>query len=199
MPKRAAKPKDLREACVVEALAIIEADGPEKLSLREVARRLGVSHQAPYRHFQSRDHLLAEIISRGFDAFAAHLEGAPHHADPAAALQSMTGAYLEFAAQHPLHYRLMFGAVLPDAEAHPEMMRKARHTFTLLTDALARLRPQGAEGVALDALFVWSALHGLVAIRQSGAMRKLPLPPAIGDALAPHALRRIAAALAAPH
>lgn len=57
---------DLREACVREALAIITSAGVEKLSLREVARRLGVSHQSPYRHFESRDHVLAEIVRRAF-------------------------------------------------------------------------------------------------------------------------------------
>jgi AcrR family transcriptional regulator len=203
MPKRAAKPKDLREACLQEALAIIESQGAEKLSLREVARRLGVSHQAPYRHFQSRDHILAEIISRGFDAFAAALQTVPRHADPSAALQAMTAAYLDFAALHPLHYRPMFGAVLPDAEAHPAMMSKARHTFTLLTDALTKLPGRGGTAafgqVALDAVFVWAALHGLVAIRQSGAMRKLPLPAAVREGMGAHVLGRIAGALAAPH
>ena len=56
----------MREACVEEALAIVGEAGLEALSLREVARRLHVSHQAPYKHFPSRDHILAEVVGRAF-------------------------------------------------------------------------------------------------------------------------------------
>ncbi|MCG8692745.1 MAG: TetR/AcrR family transcriptional regulator, partial [Minwuiales bacterium] len=74
MAEKKPVPKDLREACVREALAIIDTSGVEELSLREVARRLGVSHQAPYRHFPSRDHILAEIVTRAFESFARYLD-----------------------------------------------------------------------------------------------------------------------------
>ncbi len=73
----------VREACLEEALAIIEESGVEALSLREVSRRLGVSHQAPYRHFTNRDDLLAELLSRCFEVFAAHLEARPRSDHPA--------------------------------------------------------------------------------------------------------------------
>ena len=89
----------VREASVREALAIIEQDGVEKLSLREVARRLGVSHQAPYKYFSTREHLLAEVIGRCFDEFGAQLEAAASgEADLEPALMAMGDRYLEFAA-----------------------------------------------------------------------------------------------------
>ena len=66
MAERSSKSGDLREACVKEALAIIAEGGIDSLSLRDVARRLGVSHQAPYKHFPSRDHILAEVVGRRF-------------------------------------------------------------------------------------------------------------------------------------
>ena len=75
-------PGDLREACLVEAMAIIEQEGLEKLSLREVARRLGVSHQAPYRHYPSRDHLLVEVMRRCFRDFATFLDDRAKEDDP---------------------------------------------------------------------------------------------------------------------
>jgi AcrR family transcriptional regulator len=200
MRQAAARPTDLREGCVREALAIIEAEGPERLSLREVARRLGVSHQAPYRHFPSRDHLLAEIIARGFEAFARHLDARPESADPGADLRAMGEAYLDFARAHPLQYRLIFGAVLPDPARHPEMMRKARHAFALLTEAIDRLSgPAGAaRPVALDALFVWSAMHGLATITQSGALASLDLPAELHAGTVAHVLERIGRALGKP-
>jgi AcrR family transcriptional regulator len=97
-----------------------------------VARRLGVSHQAPYKHYPSRDHLLAEVVRRAFAAFADHLDARPREADAFADLHAMGRAYLDFALRHPLHYRLIFGTPLPDAEAHPEMMSRGRHAFALL-------------------------------------------------------------------
>ncbi len=190
------KPKDLREACVREALAVIEADGVEALSLRDVSRRLGVSHQAPYKHFPSREHILAEIATRAFDAFAAHLENRPRHDDPYADLGEMGRAYLSYARAHPLQYRLMFGGALPEADAHPEMADKARRAFALLRDAIARLPGDRAGGTGdHDALFVWSTMHGLASLFDHCAMDAPDLygntlETAVGETLA-----RIGAAL----
>jgi AcrR family transcriptional regulator len=64
-------PIALRDACIVAAREAIAEHGIEQLSLRDVARRLGVSHQAPYKHYPSRDHLLAEVMRRCFEGFAA--------------------------------------------------------------------------------------------------------------------------------
>ncbi|MEM8551196.1 MAG: TetR/AcrR family transcriptional regulator [Pseudomonadota bacterium] len=71
--KASDRPDNLKEAAISEAFAIIERDGVEKLSLREVARRLGVSHQAPYKHFSSRDHILAAVVARCYRHFAEYL------------------------------------------------------------------------------------------------------------------------------
>jgi AcrR family transcriptional regulator len=66
MKQPRAKTRNLRESCVLEAMAIIGETGIEELSLRDMARRLGVSHQAPYKHYHRLDHLSAEIVSRAF-------------------------------------------------------------------------------------------------------------------------------------
>ncbi len=186
-----------------EALAIIEEAGVEALSLRDVARRLGVSHQAPYKHFPSRDHLLAEIVARAFAAFARHLDARPRSEDPHQDLAAMGRAYLRYATEHPLQYRLMFGTPLPDPDQHPEMMRSAQHAFSLLRGCLVRMEGgrerDGATGAAdLDALFVWSTMHGLASILHSCALDRLELPQGVLAAAVPNALRRIGAALSAP-
>ena len=189
---------DLREACVVEALAIVAESGLHKLSLREVARRLGVSHQAPYKHFASRDHILAEIVRRAFDHFAAALDARVRIADPALDFRSMGLAYLDYALAHPLEYQLMFGAPLPPPERHPEMMRSARHAFCLLRDGLARAAAaKGAAAVDLDAeaMFVWAAIHGLASLLGAQAMAALDLSPAARAQMREHMLERIGAAL----
>lgn len=193
--------RDLKEACVTEAMAIIAAEGLEKLSLREVARRLGVSHQAPYRHFPSRDHILAEIVARAFAAFAAFLDRHPKTDDPDADMARMGEAYLAYAEQNPLAYRLMFGTPLPDWAEHPEMLRQGRHAFSLLCDALARKAARRGqqmreEEILSDALFVWSTLHGLAAIRSSATAEALAIPKPVMEGAAAHALGRIGRALA---
>lgn len=182
------------------ALAIIEREGVEALSLRDVARRLGVSHQAPYRHFPSRDHILAEIVERAFAEFAAHLDARPRGRDAQDDLASMGRAYLGYAAEHPLQYGLMFGTAVPDPAEHPAMMREARHAFSLLREALARAAaergaPATPEALDRDAMFVWATMHGLAGIRTSCAIDTLGLAPAVLAGASAHALNRIALAL----
>ncbi len=196
MTKPKPKPEDLRKACVEEALAIIGESGLEHLSLREVARRLHVSHQAPYKHFRSRDHILAEVVSRAYADFADHLDRRPRSADPNEDMANMGKAYLEYAQHHPLHYRLMFETPLPNPAEHPEMMRRAEHAFSLLREAIARLpgRPPAAP-VDLDALFVWSVMHGLAGILRGDALGGLGIPAPILESAVPFALWRIGMAL----
>ncbi len=182
-------------------MAIIAAEGVEKLSLREVARRLGVSHQAPYRHFPSRDHILAELVARAFAAFAAFLDQHPRTDDPDADMARMGAGYLAYARDNPLAYRLMFGTPLPDWQDHPEMLRQGRHAFSLLCDALrrkaARRGPEkGEEEILRDALFVWSCLHGLAGIRSSDTAAALGIPLPLMEGVGGHVLARIGGALA---
>lgn len=175
-------------------MAIIASDGVEKLSLREVARRLGVSHQAPYKHYPSRDHILAEIVARAFADFAAHLDAHPKSGDPDADMSDMGRAYLSYARTKPLEYRLMFGTPLPDPGEHPEMMRQAKHAFALLCDSLRRKAQERGRAVhddeiVLDALFIWSGLHGLASIQASSAIATLGIDRKLLDASQERLLR----------
>ncbi len=190
------KHKNLREACVSEALKIVEEQGLEKLSLREVARRLGVSHQAPYKHFSSRDHILAEVISRTYNGFAEHLEGRPRSDDLHEDLHNMGVAYLEYALTHPLQYRLMFGTELPDPGAHPDMMKNARYAFSLLRDGVDKLqrhlgRYSDESSTTHDAMFIWSTLHGLAGALQSQAIQTIGLSREELDAAVPEVMERM--------
>ena len=147
--------------------------------MRDVARRLGVSHQAPYKHFASRDHILAEVVSRCFDDFARNLAAARDRAppDPDAMMAALGLAYFDYARAHPLHYRLMFGTPLPSGAKHPEMMASAHRAFDLLRQTVAQMavKSAGAASPSLDALFVWSTIHGLATILQSDALTTLGL------------------------
>lgn len=203
MSKQSTRSRSLREACVKEASSIIAEAGLEQLSLREVARRLGVSHQAPYKHFPTRDHLLAEVVSRAFADFAAYLDHRKLSGNPADDLGSIGQAYVRYAVQNPLQYRLMFGTPLPDPDQHPEMLMNARHAFSTLRKALLQLhaeldRTSSVDELDLEALFVWSAVHGLVSILSTSAITTLAVSPTVLAASASYSLQRIAAAIRTP-
>ena len=187
----------LREACLHEARAVLAEDGPEGLSLRKVARRLGVSHQAPYKHFANKEAILAELVRRAFDAFARHLGALPVTDDPFADLRRIGRAYLGYARDRPLEYRLMFGAPLPDPAAHPELARHATGAFEVLRAAVARAHgPKAApRAVRLDALFIWSTVHGLAGVLEARTSADLDLVDADDAALIDHVLDRIGAGL----
>lgn len=168
---------ELKEACVQAAREVISEQGVEGLSMRDVARRLHISHQAPYRHFPSRDHLLAEIMRRCFEEFANFLDQtAKSHSDDE--LRGMGEAYLAYAARKPLEYRLMFGTPWPEPAAHPELVKYAVHAFDVLRQNLLKKHgsKKGAKKQAeLEAMFIWSALHGLATIEHSNVMQHLVL------------------------
>lgn len=191
---------DLREACVLEAIDIINTCGVEKLSLREVARRLSISHQTPYRHFESRDHLLAEIVRRAYVDLAAALRSVADTEAPAMDAMSMGFAYVRFAATEPLKYRLMFGGSLPDPHLHSDMMLGARDAFEILRRALERIqlaRGEAPKREAIDseALFAWSTLHGVVSLLCADAIETLDLAPGAKEDFVTHALQKIGVSL----
>jgi AcrR family transcriptional regulator len=187
---------NLREACVEEAISIIADVGLASLSLREVARRLGVSHQAPYKHFPSRDHILAEVVGRAFASFSAQLEKHARGSDPYEDLGNLGRSYLDYARKHPLQYQLMFGMPLPDPKKHPDMMIKAEHAFNMLQEAITKLPGHGPDAnIELDALYVWSVVHGLAGLFETGAAKKLGISKAkLADATN-NALSRIGRSL----
>ena len=173
-------PLDLKDACVTAAHAVIAEHGVEKLSLRDVARKLNVSHQAPYKHYASRDHLLAEVIRRCFVRFSDALKARTRSTDTKQDIHALGISYLQFALQNPLEYRLMFGTPWPEAAAQPDMLADARYSFDVLRQALQPLfakSPNQPEAVDTAAMFVWSTLHGLASIMQSQAMCGLELHP----------------------
>jgi AcrR family transcriptional regulator len=190
----------VKDACIAEALQIIEDDGLAALSLREVSRRLGVSYQAPYKHFENRDAILAELLTRCFAEFAEHLKAKPLTGCPSADMHAMGEAYFDYARRHPTKYRLMFETPMPEPEKHPKMMTEARHAFSLLKDRLAAMsvRPVAAyigSPANLDAIFVWSLVHGLSSILNGDTIATLDLSEWERHAAAAHCLARISMSL----
>jgi AcrR family transcriptional regulator len=185
MPKKSAPPEpplELREACVMAAQEVIAEKGVENLSLRDVARRLGVSHQAPYKHYPSRDHLLAEVMRRCFQRFAEHLDQRGHFDEPKEDLAALGRQYLSYARDHPLEYRLMFDTAWPESAEHPDLIRDAIHAYDILRKVLRRLHGESTpanDKVDLDALYIWSTVHGLAGVMNGNCIDKLNLQPKV--------------------
>lgn len=198
--KSNSRPADLKEACIEAAREVIAEQGVEALSLRDVARRLNISHQAPYRHFASRDYLLAEIMRRCFADFAGYLDQRSGGVGTGADLDGMGEAYLAYAEQKPLEYRLMFGTPWPEPAEHPELVKHAVHAFDILRNGLRSMEPPGAARpqaeIDLDAMFIWSALHGAASISQANVMQHLALEPSVAGRLKGELMERIDNALA---
>ena len=113
-------PVALRERILATAEALLEADGLQALSLREVARRAGVTHQAPYHHFADRETILAELVTQGFDDLARRLAKANDAAvDPRQGLLQSGAAYVGYALEHPGVFRIMFRREVCDASRFP--------------------------------------------------------------------------------
>jgi AcrR family transcriptional regulator len=139
----------LREA----ARAILEEEGLAALSLRSVARRAGVSHAAPYRHYPSREALLADVASDGLAQLRAELaQAAAVPGDRAERIVLIGGAYLRFASRHGGLLRLMFGSELPYRADFPGLAEAT----VLIGEDIGRALGDPAAGLA-----AWAAMHGL--------------------------------------
>lgn len=169
---------ELKEACILAAHEVISEQGVEGLSLRDVARKLGVSHQAPYKHYPSKDHLLAEVVRRCFEQFSRYLDSRQHFDMPHEDLASLGERYLSYAMSHPLEYRLMFSTPWPAPAEYPSLVKDAQHAFDVLRRVLGQLHehhPNKTQKVDIDAMFIWSSLHGLASITQANVMKHLSL------------------------
>jgi AcrR family transcriptional regulator len=146
---------DLRSALLRAAAQILEKEGPGSLSLREAARRAGVSHAAPYRHFPDRDRLLADLAAEGFELLNAELRERSEG--------DMGVGYLEFALAHPQRFRLMFGGLLR-FDDYPELRAAGEGRYKDLQEVFGSL---GGDA-PLAAAAAWALVHGLASLILDG-------------------------------
>jgi AcrR family transcriptional regulator len=159
---------DLRRALIDAALTMVIEEGAWNFTLREVARRAGVSHAAAYNHFEDKSALLAEVAALGFQSLTQRLEAAARGRSRSArqAFAGIAAAYVRFGVEHPAHYRLMFGAEL-DKARYPVLQEASDATFGILTDVLEQGQSSGQvrQGPVRDqALAAWSLVHGLTTL-----------------------------------
>jgi AcrR family transcriptional regulator len=160
---------DLRRALLDAVAEIVLEAGPEAVSLRECARRAGVSHSAAAPHFGDKRGLLTAFAIERSERLARSMEAAvaalPPGADARARLAATGRGYLAFARENPAHFRLMFRTDLIDT-ADEAWRAAARGAWAPLAAAMAAAAP-AAEGRALRArlALAWSAVHGFATLR----------------------------------
>ncbi len=151
--KRSYHHGDLRNALLDAARAILEEESLAALSLRAVARRAGVSHAAPYRHFPNHEALLAELAIEGFAELRAEIVAAAAVLGAESdRITKIGAAYMRFVARRPALTRLMFGPQLPNRDTFPALGEAA--------DAVGLEIGKALHDSALG-LAVWAAVHGL--------------------------------------
>lgn len=163
---------DLRQRVLKVSLDLIAREGLEAFSMREVARRASVSHQAPYYHFADREAILAALVADGFRLLRASTEDAMHGlSDPIGRLTAMGRAYINFALTHRAHFKLMFRSELVRSEKHPEAKACAQSAFDFLVATVGEVAAaKGRSDSDALALAAWSTVHGFATLALEGKL-----------------------------
>jgi AcrR family transcriptional regulator len=164
---------NLKQVLLASAVQLISEVGPQAFTLREVARRAGVSHNAPYRHFRDREDLLWAVAAQGFDLLTASMQEAMSEGSTAAERLRLAGrGYVQFALSWPQHVQVMFD--LPPLKVPPGNASAAgQRAFQTLLDAVVAVQGEGGfpAGDPLPlAVVAWSGVHGLAKLAISGRL-----------------------------
>ncbi len=173
---------DLKSAVLLAAEEILERDGLQAVTLREVARTVGVSHTAPKNHFGDLTGLLTELAAVGYGKFAVALARAVDSTpgDAAIRLRAMGSAYVAFARAHPKLFLLMFHSERLDMK-RPSLLAaidESRQSLRTAVMSTAEARPMNPVQVTAKATASWALVHGLAMLlldgRLNNTMASLP-------------------------
>ena len=192
---------DLRRALIDAAVSLVTEEQDWSFSLREVARRAGVSHNAPYNHFPEKRDLLAAVAAFGFEALRddmiASIDGIT---EAKIVLAAAAQAYVRFATSNPALFRLMFGPELASSDgARPDLAEQAgAEAKNVLRGIISRGAIEGAfaveddkasmASIAMAVLSTWSAIHGLAMLIVDGRSDEAGTPNVLVDGVMQHFL-----------
>lgn len=173
--RAATPPADLKHRILEAAAELLRTEGVGALSMREVARRAGVTHQAPYHHFEDRESILAELVTGGFTMLADRLaranDGAARHG-PRRTLFDCGRAYVGFAMEQPGRFRIMFRPELCDPARFPAAAQAGGRAYAELLRMVGAVH--GTPDETLASLH-WSQVHGLASLMVDGGLaEKMP-------------------------
>ena len=158
---------NLKEELISSACKICEASGHDHMSLRSIAKEASVSQTAPYRHFKTKECLLAEVSKRGFEELTERLRSVTNQANKATSKEKfleMGLAYLEFGLEKRKTYDLMHSPVIDKVE-FPELLAAAQGAFEELVQILKDLYPGISEAaLGKKCIKFWAMMHGLVGL-----------------------------------
>jgi AcrR family transcriptional regulator len=162
---------DLKTKLLNTSLELLNEGGPNALSMREVARRAGCTHQAPYHYFEDRESILASLVRDGFELLASKLKAANelfHNQNLHDVLIASAKAYVGFALSHPGVFRIMF---------RPDMCNPVRFSEVIQAGANARAEldrlntiVHGKKAKSITATILWSHVHGLACLLVDGPL-----------------------------
>jgi AcrR family transcriptional regulator len=162
---------NLRAELLDTAIEQLRETGADDLSLRALARAIGVSQTAPYRHFSDKGELLAAMATRGYRQLLAALRQAEQGAGdcPKAKLVAVAHAYVDYAADNPQLFKLMFGPAIQPMQKYPELREASRDTLALVREMLQLGIDQGVYHFDEDLAYLtnagWSSIYGLATLR----------------------------------
>jgi AcrR family transcriptional regulator len=165
---------NLREVLLESALRLIAEMGPTGFTLRELARRAGVSHNAPYRHFRDRDDLMAAVATQGYRELTHAMRlAAQDHTNPLDRLKQAGLAYIAFALRRPEHFAVMFDGPVSLKTEHPGSSEASKEAFTTLVSFVQGCQEAGQfppGDPQSFTLLAWSMVHGVAKLAITGRL-----------------------------
>jgi AcrR family transcriptional regulator len=164
---------DLKNALIKAGVEILSKEGVGGLTLRKVAQRAGVSHNAPYSHFPDKQSLIAAISTEGFKQLYHELDAAisSYADDPRRQLQEGAWAYVQFAMNNTDTFKIMFSGVLEKEKEYPAFVEISRKTFERVVDVVRACQKAGllrSTPSDITAVAVWGQIHGIISLMLEG-------------------------------
>ncbi len=157
---------DLKNALIQAGIEILSKEGMQALTLRNVAKKAGVSHAAPYAHFTDKQALIAAIATEGYKKLYQQLAAAQNsQPDPADCLFAVAQAYIQFALDEPAHFKITFAGVVEAEQNYPDYVEQSKRSFALVVAVVIdcqnqnRVAPGDPELIAVS---MWACIHGFV-------------------------------------
>jgi AcrR family transcriptional regulator len=177
----------LREALIEATLRLLEEGGPDRVTVREAAKRAGVSSGAPFRHFPTRTALLTAVAEQAMGRFRAEIVDALEHADPddpVARFRAVGTAYLRWALRNPTHFRVISDRSLIDLESSASFVRDNLEIRGLMDDLLSEAQRRGMlrqVDVTLVPLAARALVYGLARMHVDGHLAQWDVAPEVAE------------------
>ncbi len=164
---------DLENAIIETATKLLEVEGNSDISIRRIAKELGVSHQAPYQHFSSKSDVINAVREKGFDNLALACRGAETKFpdSPFLQLQCAANAYVKFAIEYPTLYNLMFGMAEQQIDGN-SVRQSTMRSFEALAKIIQQSTPPFSKTTVERSRLFWAMGHGIASLAINGLVPK---------------------------